>query len=205
MKILNIGRSPDNHLIIKNDRVSSKHCQIKLFDNDDLLIEDLNSTNGTFINGKRIKQKLIHETDELLLASIEIEMSLLLKYFEYTDPPKGITIDEFIAQEKIFSEFSKLKPVYEKYIKDKMRILKTNSLASTGLRAGLSLVPVVGSALGTLSTAVTGNPQEKLVLLEEQYKKDYICPSCFRFLGEPYDNLYKRGFCVACKTKWIKH
>lgn len=205
MKTLSIGRSGDNHLIIKNEKVSSKHCQIKMMDNGDLLIEDMNSTNGTFVNGKHIRQKLLQANDELFLGSIPLDIDLIFKYFEYSDAPKGITLDEFIAQEKVFDEFLKLKPVYEKYIKDKMKILKTNSLASTGLRAGLSLVPVVGSALGTLSTAVTGNPQEKLMQLEEEYKKNYVCPSCFRFLGEPFDNLYKRGYCLGCKTKWTKH
>lgn len=205
MKILKIGRAPDNDLIIKDDKISSRHCRFRLTDNGDLLIEDLDSTNGTFVNGKAIRQKLVTAEDELLLASFRFDISLALKFFEYSEPPQGITLTEFINREKVIEEFANLRQVYDKYIKAKMKIIKTSSLASTGLRAGLSLVPVVGSALGTLSTAVTGNTQEKMMQLEEQYKKDYICPACYRFLGEPFDNLQKRGYCMGCKAQWIKH
>jgi hypothetical protein len=117
----------------------------------------------------------------------------------------GISYEEFRKQEHIYLAFSELKAVYEEYLKKKRYIMKSNNLKSTGIRAGLSFIPVVGSALGILSTTITGNVQADMMELEEAFKKNYICPGCFKFLGaEPFENMEKRGFCLICKTKWIK-
>jgi len=211
-KIINIGRTAENNIVIKHEKVSSKHCRIKQISETQFLLEDLDSSNGTFVNDKRIKQTLINETDKIKFASFEIETALILSVFSQNAIPNGLLYenllklkDEIKKQQQIFVEFQKLKDVYENYQKDKKKLIRGNTLKSTGLRAGLSLIPIVGVALGTLSTGVTGNVQEKMMVLTEQFKKDYICPSCFKFLGdEPFENMEKRGTCLYCKTKWIK-
>jgi len=50
---LTIGRSPDNDIVLANSFVSHIHARI-LEKNGAYFIEDLNSTNGTFLGGKRI-------------------------------------------------------------------------------------------------------------------------------------------------------
>jgi Ca-activated chloride channel family protein len=50
---ISIGRAPDNTIAIAQDRVSAHHCLI-VCEGDDLILEDLNSTNGTFANGGRV-------------------------------------------------------------------------------------------------------------------------------------------------------
>lgn len=58
MKVVTIGRSSDNNNIIINDgRVSRSHLQIILDDSGCYYAIDLDSTNGTFVNGKRISGK----------------------------------------------------------------------------------------------------------------------------------------------------
>jgi Ca-activated chloride channel family protein len=52
---LRIGRGPDNHIIIPENEVSEYHCCI-VRRNGDLLLEDLQSTNGTFANGGRVEE-----------------------------------------------------------------------------------------------------------------------------------------------------
>lgn len=200
-----IGRNNDNHLVIKFPNISSKHCSVRRPEAGTLLIEDLDSTNGTFVNGKRIKQCLLMPDDELSLGGYTVEVKLIQNLLEHQPLKTGVNYEEFRKQEVIYEEFSKLREVYEKYLKEKRKIMKTSQLKSTGVRAGLSFIPVVGVALGILSTGVTGNPQEKLMELEEDFKKKYICPGCFKFLGaEPFENMEKRGFCLICKTKWKK-
>ena len=58
----------------------------------------------------------------------------------------------------------------EEYQKKKRYIKKNNILKSNGIRAGLSVIPVVGSALGILSGTITGNVQADLMELEEEFK-----------------------------------
>ena len=201
--VLLIGRGNDNHLVVKDEKVSSKHCCIKKLSDKEFIVEDMGSSNGTFLNGKRIMRAALTETDNLSLAAYAIESRLILSSFDYTSLKKGVVYEDFIRQEQIFHDFANLKITYDQYQKDKRRIMKSNTLKSTGLRAGLSFIPVVGVALGILSTGVTGNVQEQLMELEEDFKRNYICPGCYKFLGaEPFENMEKRGFCFACKTKW---
>lgn len=51
--IITIGRASDNSICINAQGISSKHAKI-FSENNQVYIEDLNSTNGTFVNGKKI-------------------------------------------------------------------------------------------------------------------------------------------------------
>ncbi|MBE0662713.1 MAG: FHA domain-containing protein [Bacteroidales bacterium] len=200
---LHIGRGKENHLVVKDEKVSSNHCCIKKLSANEFIVEDLGSSNGTFLNGKRIMRAALTETHTLCLASYAVEPKFILSSFDHVTLKKGVAYEDLIKQEHIFHDFANLKMIYDQYQKEKRRIMKSNTLKSTGLRAGLSFIPVVGVALGILSTGVTGNVQEQLMELEETFKRNYICPGCFKFLGaEPFENMEKRGFCHACKTKW---
>ena len=54
MKIITIGRANENDIILTDTRVSRQHAQIVQADNGTFTITDLNSLNGTFVNGQRI-------------------------------------------------------------------------------------------------------------------------------------------------------
>lgn len=54
MKIITIGRHPDNDIVIKDPTVGRQHLQIMQHDNGHFSVLDLNSKNGTYVNGKRI-------------------------------------------------------------------------------------------------------------------------------------------------------
>ncbi len=53
-----LGRQPDNDVIITDESASRRHCEIYSQDNN-LVITDLNSTNGTFVNRQRLIQPLL--------------------------------------------------------------------------------------------------------------------------------------------------
>ena len=57
-----IGRTPENSLVIEDMLVSRRHARLRPVP-DGLLIEDLNSVNGTFVNGVRVIRTLLHEGD----------------------------------------------------------------------------------------------------------------------------------------------
>ncbi len=59
-----LGRSPDVDIVIHDDSASRYHAQIEFtLNNNHLILQDLNSTNGTYVNGKQINesQMLTHQ------------------------------------------------------------------------------------------------------------------------------------------------
>lgn len=48
-----IGRSGDSSLVIRDDTTSTHHARLMLW-NDQWMVQDLDSTNGTFVDGKRV-------------------------------------------------------------------------------------------------------------------------------------------------------
>jgi len=52
-KVISIGRTPDNEIIVPHPQVSSKHAQI-LRAGSELYVEDKGSANGTFVRGQRL-------------------------------------------------------------------------------------------------------------------------------------------------------
>ena len=73
---ITIGRDPENDIQIDSLAVSRVHARIVTGPNY-YLIEDLNSTNSTFVNGKKINKKYLMENDE-----INIGKHYLFVYFE---------------------------------------------------------------------------------------------------------------------------
>lgn len=72
MKKITIGRNPSNDIVIGNSNISGYHAIIILEDNGEIILRDLNSTNGTFVNGKRITEARISKTDKIQLCDIEL-------------------------------------------------------------------------------------------------------------------------------------
>jgi len=203
IEILNLGRAQGNTLVIPYQKISSKHCVIKKNEDDEFIIEDPGSTNGTFVNGKRIMQTTLKTGDELKLADFEIDLEVIFAIFRLKAIPGSLNYEELKKQEAIHREFEGLKKVYDDYISHKKKIMAGSSITSTGLRAGLSLIPVVGNALGIMASGVTNSVQSKMIELDEKFKSEYVCPVCIRFLGqEPFDNLLRRGSCLFCKSSW---
>ena len=69
---LKFGRTADNQVQIDDLAVSNKHAQIicEASNNGDLayFLEDLGSTNGSFINEKKIEKQLLHHNDSLRIG-----------------------------------------------------------------------------------------------------------------------------------------
>ena len=67
-----LGRRPYNDIVIDNLAVSGEHAVLQMV-GADVFIEDLNSTNGTYINGKAIKKQLLSHNDTVEIGKYKIK------------------------------------------------------------------------------------------------------------------------------------
>ena len=87
-----VGRAPNNDIVINNPAISSNHCKITL-EGDTYYVEDLDSTNGTYVNEKRSNTCGLHHEDFIGVAKHS------LVFMQDSDPGTGDkTI--FLAPEK---------------------------------------------------------------------------------------------------------
>jgi predicted component of type VI protein secretion system len=68
-----VGRVDDNTFQIADASVSSHHCEI-LLRGTEVIIRDLNSTNGTFINEEKISESVLKPGQKLRLGQIELSL-----------------------------------------------------------------------------------------------------------------------------------
>lgn len=68
---LTIGRSPDNALIIDNPAVSGHHARV-FSESGAVIVEDLNSTNGTFVNGQHTTRRVLRSGDVLQIGKHQL-------------------------------------------------------------------------------------------------------------------------------------
>jgi pSer/pThr/pTyr-binding forkhead associated (FHA) protein len=66
-----IGRRPYNDIVIENLAVSGEHAALMFLDGR-VVVEDLNSTNGTYINGKAVKKQLLAHGDTLEIGKYKV-------------------------------------------------------------------------------------------------------------------------------------
>lgn len=113
---LTIGRSRDNDIVLDNPGVSSRHAVVETRGNTHMLV-DKGSTNGTFINNKRIKEQELAFRDEIQIYNF------VLKYMPRarlatTDEQEGApkTTSEHAATVEIaISDVNALKKLRKRY------------------------------------------------------------------------------------------
>jgi pSer/pThr/pTyr-binding forkhead associated (FHA) protein len=68
-----IGRSSDLDMVLVEDMVSRKHAKI-ITDDKAVTIQDLGSTNGTFVNGEKVRTSEIRDGDRILIGTSIIKL-----------------------------------------------------------------------------------------------------------------------------------
>jgi pSer/pThr/pTyr-binding forkhead associated (FHA) protein len=69
-----VGRVDDNTFPIPEASVSSHHCEI-LLRGQDVVVKDLNSTNGTFLNGQQVTDEAVLKSGQILrLGQVELRL-----------------------------------------------------------------------------------------------------------------------------------
>ncbi len=96
--ITSLGRHDDCIIRIKSSQVSRRHCE--LFDSDGkLIVRDLGSSNGTFVNGKRVMgQQPLKVGDELTVGAVTLRVATLGQPVAATHTPSGKPGDTAIVE-----------------------------------------------------------------------------------------------------------
>ena len=88
-----IGRSSELDMVLVEDMVSRKHARIVVNATGQITIEDLGSTNGTFVNGEKVKQAALKEGDRILIGTSILKLIL--------QGAGSADVDESMAKQKL--------------------------------------------------------------------------------------------------------
>ncbi|MFW6108560.1 MAG: FHA domain-containing protein, partial [bacterium] len=81
-EVFSIGRSAESDLQLLELGVSRFHCVVEA-QADHLVLTDLNSSNGTFVNGERMKRQALAEGDEIAVGTVKLVVARL------AEPPRA--------------------------------------------------------------------------------------------------------------------
>lgn len=107
-----IGREKNNRISLEDEKVSKRHCEVSIirtWDLEEVIIKDLNSTNGTYLNGKPIRKAVLKSGDKIGLGDtvlrfsyndlLEEEYHARLFTFAATDSLTGLYNRRYIINE----------------------------------------------------------------------------------------------------------
>ena len=77
-EMITIGRAPDNEITIENLAISRRHATITRVD-EQYILEDLGSSNGTYVNGTKIKKTALEDGDLISVGKHKLEFHSMHK------------------------------------------------------------------------------------------------------------------------------
>lgn len=86
MRTITIGRSNNNDIIINKPDVSSSHAIITIQNSGEIILKDLNSTNGTYVNGEKITEIRINRKDKVQVSNSEINWENFVYHSSLVSP-----------------------------------------------------------------------------------------------------------------------
>ncbi|GAB3568605.1 hypothetical protein GCM10027578_21450 [Spirosoma luteolum] len=163
-----IGRALTNTIVIPNGRISSHHARLLACTPTTFLLEDLDSRNGTFVNGLRISRKLVGRADTVQLADATFSLGELLAM--QTDLPGTVTprlapaglppvpvAEPALASPLDFTAaFAELQQVYTQYpllrkaCRNREKMIRTGSVVLSSVVGISAVVASGGTALPLL-------------------------------------------------------
>lgn len=101
MKTIKIGRGTNNDVVINDGVVSTYHAIITVSDFGEISIEDLNSKNGTFVNGKRITKAVLTSSSIVVLGNHSIDWKQIIQTAKSKPAKVPISFPHDIVEKKL--------------------------------------------------------------------------------------------------------
>ncbi len=220
-----IGKGTDCQIRFTQSQVSTKHAKVTLTGYNTAILEDLNSTNGTFVDGLRIGKANITPQSRIVIANLPVSWEQLFPSAQPNPNPNPTISPE--EQARVKADFQQLQVVYENYKIQQVKIntsvtrkrgivtvvaallpgiliLGYNLLMSQELNpmiivSGVGIGGVFGGAISSQITAT-----EQIQQLTDDFNEQYACPKCRRSFGNrPWKVINNVGLCDFCKTKLV--
>ncbi len=93
-----IGRAPECDISIPSDEISRRHAELRV-SQDGVMIEDLGSANGTFVNDRRVTRELLKHGDEIRLDTLRFQIVAPGKEMLQAQSPGGAPMIPGISQD----------------------------------------------------------------------------------------------------------
>jgi serine phosphatase RsbU (regulator of sigma subunit) len=133
-----IGRDPDLDVCLRSQAISRRHAQISCV-HGDYFVEDLGSTNGTFLNGKRVERRmLLAAKDRLRVGEYNLEFTLL--------PAVNLVDADLVIREQVEADPAN-QDLYALHPAEKLRVVLE---ITTALSSSLEVQPLLDNLLGHL-------------------------------------------------------
>lgn len=151
---VSIGRLPDNMIVIDNPAVSGRHARV-FREGDHYVVEDLKSTNGTFVNEKPIARHTLLEGDVVLIGKHSLHFTLAGGDQEPAAKPAGTFLPDVggtmmldtLRQKELLAELDRGRP------SQMHSVIPKTAIPTPPARTGS--VRVVGGGPSVSLTAVT--------------------------------------------------
>lgn len=110
--VTKIGKRDTNDMILSDKAISRLHCEIE-YTSDSFLLRDLGSTNGTFLNGSRVKEAYLAPGDLIKIGNTTLEFVAFDEKVKIEPSAKdsfGLMVGTSKKMRQIFSILEKISP-----------------------------------------------------------------------------------------------
>jgi len=191
MDTFKVGRNKQNDIVFGNESISSFHLEVDFIDYDQYFIRDLNSTNGTFVNERRISKIQLVPSDRFRLGTFEVETQVFFEKVNHlVKKNKTDFRQEYIQLLNLFDQYQSrknkiLKPslgsmlirIIPGFVIILLLILFPNVIPANArypLMTGIGLLAVIANFFGNSQI----KKSEKLDLLKLEFEEKLVCPKC---------------------------
>lgn len=211
-----LGRSASNDIVIENPVVGREHLLISFKSENEIVIEDLNTNNATFVNNIRIKRKSVTPNDTIFLGSYELNSKFLFsEIIKKVNETRTDFTNEFFALKSIYEDYEKkvnqLKnksQVFPLIIKTLITLCAMGATFFIFSNPQIRYPVMTGAGLlgGFLSLALKKESKlkDQIDILTAELEMVYKCPKCGKSLiSRRWKHWAVKKECEGCGAKWI--